>query len=269
MELNASDERGISVVREKIKNFATYSVANYVDGNFSPPYKLLILDEADSMTPEAQHAMRRIIESYSKVTRFCLICNYISRIIEPIVSRCAKFFFRQLPDFYISRRIMDISTRENVKLYANVAEKLGRVSKGDLRNAITILQTAVSLQKCMVTSNMISEVIDFIPKKTMKNIWSACKAGRFEDVHEAIKHVVLEGYPGQQIIYQLLETILMENNLCDIEFARISAQLGLTDKALIDGSHEYLQLLNLFQNILIILKRRVIKHDDTTFKIDF
>merc|ERR1711977_363770 len=103
MELNASDERGISVVREKIKNFATYSVANHVDGNFSPSYKLLILDEADSMTPEAQHAMRRIIESYSKVTRFCLICNYVSRIIEPIASRFAKYLFRPLPESILSK----------------------------------------------------------------------------------------------------------------------------------------------------------------------
>lgn len=154
LELNASDERGISIVREKVKNFARMQLSNppagpagveYRKKYSCPPYKIIILDEADSMTQDAQSALRRTMETYSKITRFCLICNYVTRIIDPLASRCSKFRFKSLDEGNAGRRIEDIARLEGVNLEDGVVETLLRCSEGDLRKAITFLQSASRL----------------------------------------------------------------------------------------------------------------------------
>lgn len=154
LELNASDERGISIVREKVKNFARMQLSNPPSGpageayrkKYScPPYKIIILDEADSMTQDAQSALRRTMETYSKITRFCLICNYVTRIIDPLASRCSKFRFKALDEANAGKRLEDIAKLENVKLEDGVVETLLKCSEGDLRKAITFLQSAARL----------------------------------------------------------------------------------------------------------------------------
>ena len=130
LELNASDERGIKVIREKVKNFAQSAVGQRSEyaclrrflvtrgagGYPSPPYKIIVLDEADAMTTDAQSALRRIMENYSRVTRFCLICNYASRIIEPLKSRCARFRFKPLDHASCKARIQHIATEEKLDI---------------------------------------------------------------------------------------------------------------------------------------------------------
>lgn len=154
LELNASDERGISIVREKVKNFARMQLSNPPAGPAGeeykkkypcPPYKIIVLDEADSMTQDAQSALRRTMETYSKITRFCLICNYVTRIIDPLASRCSKFRFKSLDEANAGKRLEDIAKLERVKLEDGVVDTLLRCSEGDLRKAITFLQSAARL----------------------------------------------------------------------------------------------------------------------------
>lgn len=149
LELNASDERGISIVREKVKDFARMQLSNppprYKDKYPCPPYKIVILDEADSMTQDAQSALRRTMETYSKITRFCLICNYVTRIIDPLASRCSKFRFKTLDQGNAKKRLEDIAVNEDVKLEPGAVETLFKCSEGDLRKAITFLQSVARL----------------------------------------------------------------------------------------------------------------------------
>jgi replication factor C subunit 2/4 len=154
LELNASDERGISIVREKVKDFARMQLSNPPAGPAGeeyrkkypcPPYKIIVLDEADSMTQDAQSALRRTMETYSKITRFCLVCNYVTRIIDPLASRCSKFRFKSLDEGNAGKRIEDIARLEGVSMEDGVVETLLRCSEGDLRKAITFLQSAARL----------------------------------------------------------------------------------------------------------------------------
>src|SRR6195952_5799071 len=149
LELNASDERGISIVREKVKDFARMQLSNpsaaYRAQRPCPPYKIVILDEADSMTQDAQSALRRTMETYSKITRFCLICNYVTRIIDPLASRCSKFRFKSLDQGNAKRRVEEIAEKEGVVLEEGAVDALIRCSEGDLRKAITFLQSAARL----------------------------------------------------------------------------------------------------------------------------
>ncbi|KZM25627.1 Subunit of heteropentameric Replication factor C (RF-C) [Ascochyta rabiei] len=172
LELNASDERGISIVRQKVKDFARQQLSSapthnvmtedkdsaegtkmvrYRDKHPCPPFKIIVLDEADSMTQDAQSALRRTMETYSKMTRFCLVCNYVTRIIDPLASRCSKFRFKSLDQGNAVKRVDDIARLEGVALDTGVSEELVRVADGDLRKAITFLQSAARLVGAMQT----------------------------------------------------------------------------------------------------------------------
>ncbi|KAI0285829.1 P-loop containing nucleoside triphosphate hydrolase protein [Russula aff. rugulosa BPL654] len=134
LELNASDDRGIDVVREQIKQFAETRTL------FSKGYKLIVLDEADMMTTAAQAALRRIIEQYTKNVRFCIICNYVNKIIPAIQSRCTRFRFSPLPIVEVERRLNYVVDAENVKLTDDGKASLLKLSKGDMRRALNVLQ---------------------------------------------------------------------------------------------------------------------------------
>ncbi|KAH0916198.1 hypothetical protein HID58_030644 [Brassica napus] len=211
LELNASDDRGINVVRTKIKDFAAVAVGsnNRQGGYPCPSFKIIILDEADSMTEDAQNALRRTMETYSKVTRFFFICNYISRIIEPLASRCAKFRFKPLSEEVMSNRILHICNEEGLNLGGEALSTLSSISQGDLRRAITYLQSGARLFGSTITSRDLLDV-----------------SGLFDIVVEA------------------------GDDITDDQKAKICKCLAETDKRLVDGADEYLQLLDVASNTI-------------------
>jgi replication factor C subunit 2/4 len=241
LELNASDERGISIVREKVKDFARQQLsnppANY--GYPCPPYKIIILDEADSMTQDAQSALRRTMETYSKITRFCLICNYVTRIIDPLASRCSKFRFKSLDQGNAKKRLEEIAEKEGVRMENGAVDTLINCSEGDLRKAITFMQSAARLVGAVkaptngsakrrkvvdesdsdedemdvdekgpaVTTKTIEEIAGVIPNDVIGGLVKAMqprsKGAVYEGVARAVKDMVADGWSASQAVTQV------------------------------------------------------------------
>lgn len=255
LELNASDERGISIVRQKIKNFARLTVSNPSPEDLRdypcPPYKIIILDEADSMTNDAQSALRRTMENYSLVTRFCLICNYITRIIDPLASRCSKFRFRALDSENALQRLQYIVNEENVPLEGDsVLEEIIKVSGGDLRKAITYLQSAARLSTSMdskeaVTGEKIREIAGVIDEGLIRKIILAIRSKDHKVIAAQIEAVVFEGWSAQQVADQLHDALVLDDTLSSQEKNSIAHYLFESDKRLNHGTDEHIQLLNL------------------------
>ena len=191
LELNASDERGISIVREKIKDFARMQLSNpapqHKNSYPCPPFKIIVLDEADSMTQDAQSALRRTMETYSKITRFCLICNYVTRIIDPLASRCSKFRFKMLDQGNAKKRLEEIAENEKVQLEDGAVDTLIKCSEGDLRKAITFLQSAAKLTGAAKTSNSRSN--GHTAKKRRLEDDSDEDAMEVDDIHDTVVSV--------------------------------------------------------------------------------
>merc|ERR1712025_707093 len=247
LELNASDERGIQVVREKVKNFAQITVSGKrPDGVPCPPYKIIILDEADSMTKDAQSALRRTMEKCGRSTKFCLICNYVSRIIEPITSRCAKFRFKPLHADILEKRLKEIGVKEEVELDDAAMAALLHTSEGDMRKAITYLQSAARLKsEESVTEQDILEIAGVIPVSVLDELIEACKSDSYEKLEANVKGMIADGHSAAQLITQIHDVLIEMDELKDKQKAAVMQRLAVIDKRLIDGADEYLQIMDL------------------------
>ena len=164
MKLDASDDRGINSVREEIKGFAEKKTL------FNKGIKLIILDEVDSMTFDAQFALRRIIEKYSDTTRFCLICNYEHKIISAIKCRCANFRFSPIGIKSIEKKLENICEKENLEINKKAIKSIAKISKGDLRKAINFIQS-ISMRSCKIDIDLCYETAGIPPPKVIKKIY--------------------------------------------------------------------------------------------------
>mmetsp|Transcript_22880 Transcript_22880/g.37901 ORF Transcript_22880/g.37901 Transcript_22880/m.37901 type:complete len:334 (-) Transcript_22880:242-1243(-) len=252
MELNASDERGIGVVRNKIKAFAQTAVGNgTASAGILPPYKLIVLDEADSMTGDAQSALRRTMETYSKVTRFCIICNYISRLIPPIASRCAKFRFQPLPHEAMVARLQHICEQEAiVGCNDKVLSELIRQSEGDMRRAVQMLQSVHRLHGDEMTPQAVLDISGALPDEQLTDLFDVCRANDFDRMTQRAQDILAEGFPVSQIILQIFQRLVTGDiGLSNTAKSKVALQLAEADKLLIDGAGDFMQLMNVLASL--------------------
>ena len=277
VEFNASDDRGINAVREKISNEARKDVTEAIseDGTIIPAYKIIILDEADSMTDEAQDALRVIIEQHSRVTRFCFICNSITKIADAIKSRCATIYFKKLNDECMVNKLAEISKKESMDLSEEILKTIINISNGDMRKAIMLLQNLKYLYKFKnrftkqlnemtikelnslaitdinserdsnITVSDIYEIASSIDMKMAHNIIKdtiACK--RIIDVSVLTKQIISKGYPIDNILSQLNKEVIETNILTDDQKAGIIQYSGKILFKIKECANEYIQLLD-------------------------
>ena len=223
IRLDASDDRGINTVREEIKGFAEKMTP------FNKGVKLIVLDEADSMTYDAQFALRRIIEKYSDDTRFCIICNYMNKIIAPIKARCVNMRFYPIGKDIIVDRLKYICKQEQLKCEKGSLDEIAIIANGDMRKAINILQSLsmmskkIDINQCYNSAGIPPPDITMELYKTLTN-----KTIDFKKSYMFLeKHFIEEGYMLNHIIQQLVNIIYTDReNIDDINIIQYTTELA-------------------------------------------
>jgi replication factor C small subunit len=244
LELNASDERGIQIVREKVKNFAkTKSLGNV-------PFKVIFLDEADALTPEAQQALRRTMENYSSTCRFVMSCNYSSKIIDPIQSRCAIFRFKLLEKKDVEKVINKISIEEKLSVSPEAIDILYEGSEGDCRRAVNLLQATASISP-NITKDLVSTIISNAKPKDIKIVLDYALAGDFQNSKEKLLDIMLkESISGQDVIKAIQKEIWNLQIEPEIK-VKLTEKTGEVEFRIVEGSDPFIQLQSLIASFVL------------------
>lgn len=245
IELNASDERGIDVVRGKIKEFARTAPLSGAE------FKIIFMDEADALTSDAQAALRRTMEKYSRICRFILSCNYSSKIIDPIQSRCAVFRFKPLTQDDIKEFLNMIVTAEKVKIDYDALEALIHVARGDMRRAVNSLQVAASLDK-PIDIDTVYQTTGMANPEEVKKMLETALSGNFVGARDSLDEImIMYGLSGQDIIKQI-HSSFFELSITDIEKVRLMDKTGEIEFRIVEGSNERIQLEALLAYLVMI-----------------
>ncbi len=253
VELNASDDRGIDVIRNRVKSFARTRPLGDM------PFKIISLDEADSLTRDAQHALRRTMERFVTSCRFCLICNYSSKIIEPIQSRCAIFRFPRLNEEQLKKRIEYIAHEEKVKLTEEGKAAILYVASGDLRRAINVLQAASVTQK-RVDADAVYNTTGKARPEDINQMISAALNGNFLEAQEKLRNLIIwQGLSGTDIIRQIHREV-MQLGIDEKIKVQLVDMVGEAEYRLTEGADTEIQLSNVLAKFALIGKQ-VIKEN--------
>lgn len=244
VELNASDERGIDVVRGKVKDFARTLPMTDV------PFKIILLDEADSLTGDAQQALRRTMEKYSSNTRFCLSANYSSKIIEPIQSRCAVFRFRPLNDDEVGQIVRNVAAKEGLTIDDDAVKAVVYVSEGDGRTAINVLQGAAIISKTIKEKDVLTVSSRARPQEIADMVSLAFK-GRFNDARKKLDELMVNyGMSGEDVmaqIYREVTTMAVD----DKKKVELVDKIGEFEFRIVEGSDPRIQLEALLAHLAL------------------
>ena len=243
MELNASDERGIDVVRETVKTFArTKSIGEI-------PFKIMILDESDNMTSDAQQALRRTMERYTETCRFIMCANYSGKIIEPIQSRCAPFRFTYLPREEHDRYLKEIAAKEKVKLVPEGLDAIFEVCGGDLRRAINTLQSAASLGK-PVDAKVVYSITGKASPADVQKMLKVAMDGDFMEARKQLRDMIQKyGVAGSDLIRQI-HTEIFRGDVPEKWKIKLADIVGEVDYRLVEGADEEVQLSALLAKLV-------------------
>ncbi|MHA1196995.1 MAG: replication factor C small subunit [Promethearchaeota archaeon] len=245
LELNASDARGIDVIRTYVKDFAKSKPPIDI------PFKILILDEADNMTAPAQQALRRTMEKYTKNCRMILICNYSNKIIPPIQSRCVVFRFSSLKPEDIKKRIQFIAEQENIEVTEKGLDALVKVSRGDCRRAINYLQSCGTINQ-KVDEDMVFKVAGEVPPEKMSKILKAALNGELTQAINALEMIMNEyGLSGINIIKNIHRE-MYDLDIPELTKVELSKLLAEFEYRLSQGGTEEVQLKALLAKIVML-----------------
>jgi len=249
IELNASDERGINIIRDKIKKYSKQSIKKLDN---APPWKIIVLDEADTMTTDSQFALRQIMEKYSNITRFCIICNYYNKIIDPIVSRCALFRFKPIDSNNIITKLKYICKEENINCSDIILGKIISICRGDLRKAVNLLQKSYNSYSDNINIELLDEVSGIIPRDNFNKLMEYIFNKDDKNVDLLINEFNIKGYSlVNQII--LFHDYIINCNLSSNKKSEILCKIAEIDQNLIKGCNEYIQFMNLVYFIIITI----------------
>jgi len=244
LELNASDERGIDVVRQKVKDFARTKAMGNV------PFKVIFLDEADALTREAQQALRRTMENYTNTCRFILSCNYSSSIIDPIQSRCVVFRFKLLEKKDIVSVIKKIAEREKLKISEDAYSSLYESSEGDCRRTINLLQATASIA-VDINAEMVNIIASASKPKDIKVVLEYALAGDFVGSRDKLLDIMLkESVSGTEIVKGIQKEIWNLQIEPEIK-VRLTEKTGEIEFRMIEGSDEFVQLQSLIASFVL------------------
>jgi replication factor C small subunit len=243
MELNASDERGINVVRETVKTFARVRSIGEI------PFKIMVLDESDNMTSDAQQALRRTMERYTETCRFILIANYSGKIIEPIQSRCAPFRFTYLPRKDHDQHLRLIAEKENLNLLDDGLDAIFEVCSGDLRRAINTLQATASLNR-PIDAKVIYSIAGRAHPADVRKMIETAMGGNFLEARKQLRDMIQKyGVAGSDIIRQI-HTEIFRSTVPEPWKLKLADIAGEIDYRLVEGADEEVQLSALLARLV-------------------